>query len=295
MRILIIGLGALGERYLEGFRQYEKSTGISVQVEYIDPMRSLVYDCQSTSWDMAVKVRYDLCVVSTNAVVRDRLYSDLLKIKAKYIVLEKNISSSLLPLPEIRSLSDRDHVYVNFPLRNYPQYALAPRPLSHLTVEVTGQHWGLTCNAMHFLELYCYLTGSYSNFLLVAELDERFDSKRPGINEYFGRVEMTSARGCIKLSSSKGHGDRTVALQAPEYRFLSQGSQTLEFTVEGISLSAPVTEIFQTTLSRDMLRDVEAGTVLNLPSLWQVLPLHVKYLEALGAVLQRSETELRIA
>ena len=295
MRILIIGLGALGERYLEGFRQYEKDTGISIKIEYIDPRRLVSYNCESTSWDMAVKVRYDLCVVSTNAVVRDRLYSDLIKIQAKYIVLEKNISSSLLPLPEIRSLSDRDNVYVNFPLRNYPQYALAPRPLSHLTVGVTGQHWGLTCNAMHFLELYCYLTGSYSDFLLVAELGERFDSKRPGINEYFGSVKMTSARGCIKLSSSNDHGDRTVALHAPEYCFLQQGSQILEFTVNDVSLSAPVTEIFQTTLSRDMLRDVAAGAELNLPSLSQVLPLHVQYLEALGAVLQGSETELRIA
>ncbi len=210
---LIIGAGQLGSRHLQGLLK----AAVPQQVYVLDPFPASLELAATRAAEVPHQVplhfissmeqlppALDLVIVATGADVRAEVVQQLLtRHSVRYLVLEKVLFQDLGSYERIRALLDTTGTpaWVNHPRRMFAHYrqireqlAAAPGPL---VFSATGSNWGLACNALHLVDLCCFLTGSE-----VAELDLAWTdpvlhpSKRPGFIEFTGTL-----RGKLKDNS----------------------------------------------------------------------------------------------
>lgn len=164
----------------------------------------------------------DAAVIATNADARLAALKTLLSgRRVRHVILEKVLFPSVADLDEAGDLLDRAaaKAWVNCPRRLWPVYRemkdllAGKRPFR---LEVAGPQWGLGSNAVHFLDLFQFLTGTTPD-LDASGLDaEPVASKRPGFLELTGTLRGSSPAGVLSLTSTAaGAGPVSVRIEAP--------------------------------------------------------------------------------
>ena len=219
--IAVIGAGQLGSRHLQALMKLDFGTALYVvepSAESVERTRARMAECGENPNISAVFLKeveelpeaLDLVIVATGSAVRSMLTKRLLEhSQVRYLVLEKFLFQSLEEYDEIEKLLGERGVaaYVNCPRRMFDYYRelrdmLAGEKILRCTV--VGGNWGLGCNAIHFLDIFAYLTGC-DDFELEDRLDAgHVDSKRPGYIEFTGTVGGRFACGTgIELVSDR--------------------------------------------------------------------------------------------
>ena len=205
-RILLVGAGQLGSRHLQGLCKIEYPSEITV----VDPSaaslalaRARAEEVKEHQAEQSINYMdalpmsgsFNVAIVATSATGRRRLVTDLVSgLEIENLILEKVVFQHPDDFDPVgRLLTERSaRTFVNCPRRLNVFYKklrgdlLKNRPI---TMHVVGQGWGLACNAVHFLDLFAYLSGSPAS-----HVDNRGllggsrPAKRRGYRELYGTI-----------------------------------------------------------------------------------------------------------
>lgn len=241
---LIIGAGQLGSRHLQGLAKLEEQMEIYVLDLSIDSLKmaqerekeinhnhKIVY---TQSWDTLPSF-FDIVIVATNANIRESIINQLLsKHKVHFLILEKVLFQELEAYQRVHELLLKHDVitYVNHPRRMFKSYADLKSKMGvevRSVYNIVGGSWGLGCNALHFLDLFVYLSGQKIKDINVNSIDnELLESSRNGFIEFTGTLTgHLLDNSCFSITSLKGDlSSISVTIFNNEQRFVIQEGGT---------------------------------------------------------------------
>lgn len=241
---LIIGAGQLGSRHLQGLVKYLGELKIFVLDMSLDSLKiakerenEIVHNHEivyTQSWEVLPEF-FDFVIIATNANVRELIIRQLLeKCEVKFLVLEKILFQDLNAYNRVGDLLIKNNVvtYVNHPRRMFDSYAdlkLNIHTNSQSVYSVVGGNWGLGCNALHFLDLFVYLSGKMIQEINVNSIEDKLlKSSRKGFIEFVGTLTGSLVDGsCFSITSLNGENSSvTVTIFNSEQRFLIQEGGT---------------------------------------------------------------------
>jgi len=224
-KIVIIGVGQLGSRHLQGITSTTQEMEIELIEPYI-PMQKIALERYEdmpknehiksiTFIDNINKLSndIDLVIVATTANVRCDVVDQLLDTKkVKNIILEKVLFQKYEDYNHfMKRFKELDiNVWVNHPRRLfsfYDQFMPQLRESSQISYHVQGGEWGMACNALHFLDhLQMIQSNNYSpiNIDTTMLLSEVVESKRQGCYEVYGTLSGSIGNGSFSLTCTKG-------------------------------------------------------------------------------------------
>lgn len=243
-KCLLIGAGQLGSRHLQGLIKNlqqleiyvldlsENSIKIALEREKeITHTHKVVY---TISWEKLPDY-FELVIIATNANVREHVIHKLLeKHKVDFLILEKVLFQELAAYQRVQDLLAQHNVvtYVNHPRRIFESYKNIKANLDLNTegvYNVVGGNWGLGCNALHFLDLFVYLSGKQLKDINVHSIDDKIlESSRTGFVEFTGTLTgHLSDSSCFSITSLQGESSSiTVTIFNNEQRFIIQEGGT---------------------------------------------------------------------
>lgn len=216
--IVIIGAGQLGSRHLQACKLLNIGTNIYV----VDPSNNALmvakerYDAippndlhnvQYLNNLNGIPFNIDVAIVATNSKQRSQVINDLLShVAVKYVLLEKFLFPDLKSYDDISNLLSTKNVkaYVNCPRRMFEYYKKLKNEINDRKIEmvVKGNQWGLGSNAIHFVDLFSFLTNDHDVKLEHEALDDALhESKRPGYVEFTGSLSISNKKGTLQLNS----------------------------------------------------------------------------------------------
>ena len=206
MNILLIGIGKIGYRHFEGLYKLDKNFKIylfDIFVESIKPIKKNFEISNVTilkNLGQAPK-SFFLCIVATSSKDRLNVLLDLnkLKIKTKYLILEKVICQNLDDLESINKISNNisEKTFVNQWLRRWINSKKIFKKNEYIRkMIVKGEKWGIGCNSLHFLDAFEYfskdkvLTNHYA-----CSFSKPYPTKRKDFFDVFGIINLNTASG----------------------------------------------------------------------------------------------------
>lgn len=133
----------------------------------------------------------NLAIISTSAAPRFVIMNQLLDKGIKYFLLEKIVFQSQAQFDHIiQRMKQLDAVaYCNFVNRYFDNYnqirkQIQSNPGIPVEMTVTGGEFGLGCNAIHYIDLFEYLTSSSGNVTIQQNILEELESGNKRGNEY---------------------------------------------------------------------------------------------------------------
>ena len=218
--VVIIGVGGLGSRHLQGIAK----CNTDIHIEVVDPSESSISiakkryeevdandNVKSVSFyrDMDnLSQKIDLAIVATNADVRFGVAVDLLTRKnVKNLILEKVLFQKIEYFDEFGEILKKENVtcWVNHPRRMFPFYNKIKDDIQgarQVSYSYHGGAWGLACNGLHFLDHLSYMVGSTNLVLTNDLLDKKvYSTKRAGFIEFNGMLTGRIANHTFSLYS----------------------------------------------------------------------------------------------
>lgn len=237
---LIIGAGQLGSRHLQGLVKYLGQLEIYVLDISIESLKiaqerekeithnhKIVY---TQSWETLPDF-FDMVIIATNANIRESVINQLLENhKVRFLILEKVLFQELSAYQSVHDLLIKHNVitYVNHPRRMFESYGNLKVSIDKNTqsvYSVVGGNWGLGCNALHFIDLFVYLSGEKLQDINVNSIeDEILESSRKKYTEFTGTLTGHLANGSFfSITSLKGESSSiTVTIFNNVQRYIVQ-------------------------------------------------------------------------
>lgn len=285
MRIVVVGAGQLGSRHLQALSLLE----CEAHIEVIDMSKHALEVAESRMNEMSPDVNriivnyhndydclkgvYDAAIVATGANVRRMVVETLLeKATFRNILLEKVLFQSLGDYEYIGRLFEQHNVraWVNCPQRTWSVYQEISSQLPNdkpVSMEVAGSGWGLACNAIHYIDLFSFLTKQEVTEISTKALTPKVvNSKREGFVEFEGSLHFETDRGdkltltCYEDSTSPV----VVQINSATYRcVIKENLRQILFSSEDRSwewITADFVVPFQSQQTQNVLMDmIERG------------------------------------
>lgn len=303
-RVLVIGAGQLGSRHLQGLVKYSRAMEIYV----LDPSQDSLKIAQereqeithkhtvtySQSWE-SLPDFFDLVIVATNANVREAITIRLLENhKVRFLILEKVLFQELGAYERVEQLLVKNNVvtFVNHPRRMFQSYKAVKETLTPNTrgvYSIVGGNWGLGCNALHFLDLFVYLSGKKILDVDVDSVDNQLiESARKGFFEFTGTLTGRLEDGSFfTITSFKGDASpATVTVFNNEQRFVIQEGGTPQiYALSKQSLFKSENNDFriqyQSDLTTEIVKELFEENRCSLPSYEEARHSHELFINAL--------------
>lgn len=314
---LLVGAGQLGSRHLQALAQFDAA---DMAISVVDPSpaalelaRERLAQVTTSSRLRAVRYlpaladvpadRIDFAVIATGANCRLAVLRELLATRAvRALLLEKVLFQSVAELDEASALLAASAVpaWVNCPRRQFPGYRTLRDRLAGegaLRLQVAGHNWGLACNAIHFIDLWAFLSGRHDYRLDAEGLGASFPSKRPGFLEIAGRlaggdgetrfelaVSVDEAPASVQVDIDTEHFAIVVEEAAGRCRLTRKGDGAVE------DIAFPV--LFQSQLTHLVATAALAGGAVPLTPFAESAALHRPLLAALLGAFRRQDPAL---
>ena len=298
MHCLLVGAGQLGSRYLQGLVGIDRQLKIAVmdpssgsldvarqRLAEVSP--AAAHEVQfSTSLDEAPK-QLDLALVVTPAHCRAAVVS---AIKARHEVnawiLEKVLAQSSQQLEQIENALDgHSQVWVNTPRRlmawhqSIKGQMLCSGPAA-LRVRIAGGHWGLACNAIHFIDLVSWWIGASVDCVDSRGLGDWQPSKRSGFQEVFGSLMVNFRDGsALDLHCNQSDVPPRIEVETPEGIWLIEEAAGKAIGPFGQEIAGQL--CFQSALTAPLVKQILTDGRCELPSLADSAAQHRPLLDAL--------------
>lgn len=322
-KILLVGAGQLGSRHLQSLAKCDFPVSIFV----VDPSKEALQISNErlnqigtgrlvqpisfhTSINEIDEEHFDIGVIATSSNIRLHVINSIIeRFKINYMILEKVLFQSEKELSEgLNILAEaKVNAWVNCPKRTYPLYTSIKQRLNgreKIKIKVWGDNWGLGCNAIHFIDLVSYLTGSM-NYEVDTSLLERevVSSKRSGFVEFFGMLKFYFDNGS-ELELSCGRGDSVsydLSIDAEGFTALINER---EGNIKIINENREVLEtfdwgpVFQSNLTHLMVSDILSEGNCALAPVNESIKLHQGFISSLlsfyNSVMDSHATKLPI-
>lgn len=211
--IAIIGAGQLGSRHLQGLKTASSELAITV-VDNSDESLKIAKERYDSIEEIGKKtIRYvktieglptqlDLVIIATSSKSRASIAKNLLAHSSvRYMILEKVLFTQISDYDEIGNLLKKKNVrcWVNCPRRMFGSYSIIKNSIDYthpVKMEYVGKDWGLCCNAMHFIDVFMYLTNDKTFTINTEEIEPKiYESKRSGYIEMYGTLRIKTDSG----------------------------------------------------------------------------------------------------
>lgn len=214
-RILLVGAGQLGSRYLQGLAKVARPLDIfvsDISHESLARAEARWYEAAGLASRHSVRFgvgisdvprEIDLAIVATSAETREQVVSSLSEqCVVHYWVLEKVLAQSIQEIDKIEALiRDDSSAWVNTPRRMIAWHKEIKAKLKRsgpFSMSVAGGNWGLACNSVHFLDMLAWLSDEQLLSISTQQVcDEWHKSKRPGFWEIYGTLTARFSRGSV--------------------------------------------------------------------------------------------------
>lgn len=305
--IAILGAGQIGSRHLQGLAKLR----LPVHLQVFDPSEAALATARERfaqamgpeanpniqgvdyiSDFSRIEEKLDLAIVATAANVRRELTEKLLnRYEVKNLLLEKIVFQRARDFSEIGAMLAKKQVktWVNCALRLWPVYEkLAAQKCTNLQFHATGSNWGIGCNAIHYLDLFYFLTGAHVESFSLEGLDAGFvPSKRANYREITGTLRGHSPKGSALFTSWRtGQAPVTVQLQSESFQCLIREDLQKMWLADAASGWQPREESFpmpyQSQLTGRVAEEIlEKGTTI-LPDFAVAAKSHLAFLAAIS-------------
>ena len=302
-KVVLIGAGNIGSRHAQALMKLE----IDVDITVFDVSAAYLYVCKARIEEIAradykTTTHYvtgfnqlpgsvDLAIIATSSGHRLISLEKLLSATTcKCIILEKFLFPTKAEYKQAALLLQQhkeSRVYVNCVKRMFGAYQFVKEQLDsidgRIKMNLTGNNWGLAGNAVHYIDLFSYLTNEDQLTISLTEtpFSEIVESKREGYIELLGECKVVSA-----------HGDEAGIVSAPgEYKEIEcrieKGGK--EFLI--IELGSTIEVIidngktvfdypFQSLLTKQYAEELLANGKISLTEYKVSADQHLKFLDA---------------
>ncbi len=300
-KILLVGAGQLGSRYLQGLIMSKFNLEITVVDTSLNSLETAKLRWNETGGEDSVhQVRWleslpldplsvDVAIIATSAKGRSSVVERIAgTIEVRYWVLEKMLTQSHKELLVIHSaIAGCTGVWVNIPRRMMAWHQSLKEAFSgkgSLKVSFSAGLWGLACNSIHFIDLVAWWSGETLVSIDTKGLDHCWrESKRSGYFEITGVLFAYFSGGTSLRLSSKEEAE-TQPIQV----VLNSGLLWNVDETAGIAHSSCGERIdgsieFQSQLSGRLLDDILHQGNCDLPLLDESSSMHAIFLDAMLA------------
>lgn len=245
--VLLAGAGQLGSRHLQGLKKANAELDIWVfdlSKEALAVAEERYNQVEETSTKNVhfvqtledVPTKIDVVVNATGSKPRAAIVENILSTKSvKYMILEKFLFGKLSDYEKIGDILSEKNVktWVNCPFKLYSGYQQLKKLLDYtspISMTFAGENWGLCCNAIHYIDIFMYLSESSDFTLDMSEIENRvIDSKRPGYVELLGSLKIRTPKGdCLNLISNETCDAAYTIVNAGKKYLVSEGENTIK-------------------------------------------------------------------
>lgn len=317
-KIAIIGLGQLGSRHLQALANVSETIAIElvdVSDQSLQTATGRFHEIPASKAFKGTIVTHktidglshelDIVIVASNSKERRQIVEQLLaRCKVKYLVLEKVLFPFIDDYKIIGQLLKDKQVacWVNTSRRMMPAYQKVKNFLTSgakADFDISASRWGMGSNAVHFIDLFLFLTESREIELSAELLDHNnpVESSRKGYLDFTGTISgRTENNSFFKMTS---HADGSlpvqVLVQTPFERVIiseSRGkavfsSEKINWTPEELDFEIP----YQSQLTTILVEQLLATGTCELPSFEIAARSHVAFLETLGQFLRSKKPD----
>ena len=290
--ILIVGVGNLGLRYLEGILNSDLKCNISLLDINIDNLNKVKSFVKKKKFENNIfylndikdlKGSFDVGIISTYSSKRNLLIEEInFKVTIKNWIIEKILAQSSSECNHILQTLLHQKAWVNLPRRYMSYYKVLQKFLKktkNIEINVDGGNWGLACNAIHFLDLIEYLTSQKIAIVNCSNLyKEWFKSKRDGFYEINGIISGQTNQGTLfKLKSTNDKNERLISIISKEFEIII--NEMKEEVIFNNRKKKKVTIIYQSQITENILKDILIFSKSDLPTLQNSVILHRLFLD----------------
>lgn len=301
IKILLIGCGQLGSRYMQGF--FKSNREIIVQV--LEPNEFSRVNLNNTLCDDINKkgkkyffidsideVYEDIsfAVIATSSDVRYKIFEELVsKKRIKKIILEKVLFQKEEEYYKALKLINENNIqcWVNHTRRMFPFYRRIQDNLKdskYLSFSISGGSWGMACNALHFLDCIEFLSQSKIDSIDLSNVNKAlYSSKRKGFLEINGIITGRTNRALFSLTSMENCSPLLIDICLDDMRIIVDENKGLYY-IQGENNNWDRFECFeekicyfQSELSAILLEDI-LNDSCQLPEYKDAMELHLKFI-----------------
>ncbi len=308
MNILVVGFGNMGCRHAQSFLSNKENKIFIIELndEVFANNSARIGagegDLERIGFEGLSDRKIDFAVIATSAEIRFKLFTLVLEAGVKNILLEKVVFQSLSQFEEALKLIEKYQakVHCNFLNRYSNCYNAIKKSIPagvKVDFSVTGGHFGFACNALHYIDLFEYMTGN-EVYLQTSNLVK---SDKPNVRgakyvEVFGQQIWKTKNGDQLFLSSdeennsgKGSENHIVIgdlLYIINENTLNQFNINGEGKIEVVKFDMPMASRLTNTLYGQM----KDGSIL-LPTVQETKNYHVQFFESVNASLGISKSE----
>ena len=203
--VLIVGLGNVGLRHLEGCLKIKKLTNIFA----VDKKNLRINFCKSFFKDHAhfKKIKFlkstnnvnsDLAIISTNSKERFNITKKLIvRNKIKHLILEKFLTTKKSEINEFKKLALSTNIWINHIYRYQEAFIflkniLMKKNLTQFNIDIIGNNLNVTSNLIHFVDYFSYFLNDKIPILKMFFSEKSYwkTSKRNSYREFIGDIDI---------------------------------------------------------------------------------------------------------
>jgi hypothetical protein len=235
-KVLLVGAGNLGTRYLQGLKISPYIDSIYIYDISLDAANKAIKVFNQTASNFSPNIylisdlgevpkKLDLVILSTNSFGRHKLIKNIKKYAVvNSWILEKILSTNLYGLKQIKELlDDSKFAWVNHWMRIPTYFNDLKNSLSSsepIHIQVIGGNWGLACNATHFMDFAQWLSSDQIKKVENYSLDKWFESKRHSYYDLNGNINFTFRYGStLYLESKANEASLKIKIQQKDANF----------------------------------------------------------------------------
>ena len=214
--ILIIGLGNIGKRYLQGLEGSKFKLNLHLLEKRKQTILKLKKDLRNNSFKKRViiysrptqvqKKNYFLAIVATTADSRVKITKLIMnKFKIKYWLVEKPLGQSLEDIRFFENFNFKNNSWINIPRKSFKYYKFIKKILKNKKIkkiEAVGNNWGVCCNGIHFINLFSWLLNTKLKAVNCSNLRKWKKTKKRKFWEAEGKILLKFKNNCNGLLSS---------------------------------------------------------------------------------------------
>ena len=300
INVLIFGCGSIGFRHLESLLKSKYNLNIYIIEKNSKTILNLKTQIQfnknkniNISFYKKIfnfKIPFYLAIIATNS--KDRLESLKVLLKnntVNYLILEKLLSPNLIELKKIKKFISKKklNIYVNTPRKLMKVYVDIKQQIFKndlISVDFSGSKWNFTSNAIHFIDLFTYLSDDKNLKKGSARILNKVNSKRNGYSEFYASMYVYNNDGAVlHLSDNEKKSISLLTIKTKKYRFLVYEEFGLYFRISNknnkdVKICKFKIE-YQSTLTHRYFECLYKNMSLNLPTFEESYLQHLLFYE----------------
>ncbi len=280
--ILLVGVGKLGLRYLEGILQTQNKIDLyiyDISRESVILAKTLINEQKINKKNIKVNFvseiidlpyEIDLLIITTTADVRAELVSTFSsKFRIKSWILEKLLTQSLEDLNKLENIfKNNQNAWVNMPRRvmSWHKEIKCHIPKNKLiNAKIAGSNWGLACNSIHFIDLFSWWTNEDLYSIDSSNLENKWvKSKRQGFFEINGCLRAVFSKGSsLRIISNSKENNFFIRIKTDEQSLLLDYKDNIFYGPNKIKIKGK--EDLQSQMSKNLIEDILNNNFCDLP------------------------------